>query len=119
MCFDKMNLITNAYVVAIVDVVGPNVEKNMFGLKASSEEPFWALTTEKLSLFKKLYRFLHRYTCKSTSFVAHAHESKFPNLVFFVKQILGFLGSQIKIGTITQHVGYNIYGLLQFVKNAL
>jgi len=35
-----MNLITNAYVVAIVDVVGPNVEKNMFGLKASSEEPF-------------------------------------------------------------------------------
>jgi hypothetical protein len=50
--------------------------------------------------------------------VAHAHESQFPNMVFFVKQILGILGSQIEIGTLTQHVGYNIYGLLQLVKNA-
>jgi hypothetical protein len=35
-----MNLITNAYVVAMVDIVGPNVEKNMFVLRASSEKPF-------------------------------------------------------------------------------
>ncbi len=92
-----MNLITNAYVVAMVDIVGPNVEKNMFVLRASSEKPFWTLIIEKLSLFKKLSWFLHKYTCKSTSFVAHAHENQFPNVVFFVKQILGILGSQIEL----------------------
>jgi hypothetical protein len=37
-----MNPITNAYVVAIVDNVGPNVAKYMFGLRASSEKPFQA-----------------------------------------------------------------------------
>jgi len=113
-----MNVITNAYVVAIVYILGPNVEKNMFGLRGSSEKPFQTLIIKKLSLFKKLSRFLHRYTCKSTSFVAHAHESQFPNEVFFVKQIIGILGSQIKISTIAQYVGYNIYDLLQLVKNA-
>jgi hypothetical protein len=65
--------------------MGPNVEKNMFGLKASNEEPFLALITRELSLFKKHFRFLHRFTCKSTNFMAHAHESQFPNVVFFVK----------------------------------
>jgi hypothetical protein len=35
-----MNPTTNAYVVAIIDIMGPNVEKNMFGFRALSEEPF-------------------------------------------------------------------------------
>jgi hypothetical protein len=45
-------------------------------------------------------------------------KANFQTWFLFVKQILGILGSQIEIGTVTQHVGYNIYGLLQLVKNA-
>jgi hypothetical protein len=29
--------------------------------------------------------------------MAHAHEGQFPNVVFFVKQIIGILGSQTEI----------------------
>jgi hypothetical protein len=37
-CFDKLNPITNTYVVVVVDVASPKLEKNMLGVGASIEE---------------------------------------------------------------------------------
>ncbi len=45
MCFDQANPTTNAYVVTTIDVVGLNLEKNMFGVSASIEESSLALVT--------------------------------------------------------------------------
>jgi len=37
-CFDQLNPIANTSAIAVVDVVEPKLEENMFGVGASSEE---------------------------------------------------------------------------------
>jgi hypothetical protein len=51
-CFYHLNLI--AYVGLAIDVVGPDLKENMFGVGASIEESFRTLVTKELSLFKRL-----------------------------------------------------------------
>jgi hypothetical protein len=57
MCFDWLNLITNAYVVTSLDVVGlDDFEKGMFGVVALLEKSSQgALVTRELSIFLKFY----------------------------------------------------------------
>jgi len=56
-CFELLNPTTiNASAIAIiVDVVGEEFEKNMFGVGASIEESSHALVIGKLSMFKRLH----------------------------------------------------------------
>jgi hypothetical protein len=37
-CFDKLNPIANAFDVTTIDVIGPNLEENMFVVKVSIKE---------------------------------------------------------------------------------
>jgi hypothetical protein len=39
-CFDQLNPVVNAFVIATIDVVGLELKENMFGVGVSIEESF-------------------------------------------------------------------------------
>jgi len=85
-CFDQLNLVAITSTIATIDVVGLELEENMFGVGAI-EESSSTLVTRKLSLFKRL--FISSSTCADPLAWWQMHERQFPNVIFLSKQILG------------------------------
>jgi hypothetical protein len=92
-CFELLNPSTiNAHVVAmIVNVVGEEFEKIMFGVGASFEESSRALVIGKLYVFKRLH--VLPFACVDPLAWWRIHEGQFPNMGFLVIHILGILNS--------------------------
>jgi hypothetical protein len=98
--FDVLNPIVEACAIRVVGFVvrfGDFIEKynNIFGVGASMEESSCALVVGELSLFKKL--FVSPTTCVDPLVWWRIHETQFPNVNFFAKQILRIPRSQIEI----------------------
>ncbi len=53
-CFDMLNLEFGTFAIATIDVIGPKLEENLFGVGASIEESSRTLVIGELSLYKRL-----------------------------------------------------------------
>jgi hypothetical protein len=65
-------------------------ETKMFGVGAFMEKTSWALVIGELSLFQRLV--IPPLMCANPLAWWKTHESQFPNVGFFAKQIFGILG---------------------------
>jgi hypothetical protein len=89
-CFHWLNPIFSTSAITTINVVGLELEKNMFGIWASIEECSRALVVSgKLSLFKRFSP--PSFACADPLACWWMHEGQFPNVGFLAKQILGIL----------------------------
>jgi hypothetical protein len=112
--FEVLNLTVQACAVKVIGSIagfGDFIEENnnIFGVGASIEESSYAFVVGELSLFRRL--FISFVTCVDPLTWWQIHETQFPNVRFFVKQILRILRSQIEI----EHV-FNLVGVLTTLK---
>jgi hypothetical protein len=82
-CFDYLNPIGNAFIMATTDVVELDFEENLFSARASIEESFLTLVIKKKSLFRKF--FIHSFTCAYPLSWWHICEGQFLNVGFLAK----------------------------------
>ncbi len=93
MCFDQLNPSANASITTI-DVVGLDLEENMFDVGDLIEEFSQALITRELFIFRR--QCIPLSTCANSLVWWHSHVGQFLNVVFITKQIFGISCSQIK-----------------------
>jgi len=70
-------------------------ENNMFGVGSSMEKSSRALVIKKLFLFWRLA--IPPPMCVDPLVWWKTHESQFPNVDFFAKQVLGFSGFKLRL----------------------
>ncbi len=74
----------------------------MFGVRVAMEESFHAVV---VGFFLNLRSYLLSSTCVDLFYWWQFHEKQFPNVGLLAKQILGIIGSQIKIENVHSFVG--------------